>query len=114
MLWYFSYKYNHTHTHTSHVLTLARKSLTHTHTCTQTALIKLSSDKELVSKWETDQETMKSMQIRVGLSTKVRPIIVRVPGRLLLQESEVTIVEKRRKKKVCYAFCVCVCVCVCV
>ena len=76
--------------------------------------MKLSSDKELVKKWENDQEAMKSMQIRVGFNNKVRPIVVRVPGRVLLQEAEVTVIEKRRKKKVTDVVHVCPCVCVCV
>ena len=69
-----------------------------------------------MKKWENDQEAMKSMQIRVGFNNKVRPIVVRVPGRVLLQEAEVMVIEKRRKKKVrdVVHVCPCVCVCVCV
>ena len=44
---------------------------------------------------------MKFKQIQIGFSNKVRPIVVRVPGRTLLMESEVVIVEKRKKTKVC-------------
>ena len=74
---------------------------THTHsTNLMSAILKLSSDKELVKKWEEDQEAMKGMQIRVGFNNKVRPVVVRVPGRMLLQEAEVTVIEKRKKKKV--------------
>ena len=78
----------------------------HTHTLFKilmSAILKLSSDKELVKKWEEDQEAMKGMQIRVGFNNKVRPIVVRVPGRMLLREAEVTVVEKRKKKKVILA-----------
>ena len=71
------------------------------------AILKLSTDKKLVKKWEEDQEAMKGMQIRVGFSNKVRPIVVRVPGRLLLQEAEVTVIEKRKKKKVIHSMCEC-------
>lgn len=79
--------------------------------CLHVALLKLSSDKELVRKWEEDQEAMKSMQIRVGFSTKVRPVIMRVPGRMLLLESEMTMMENRKKKKVCVCVCMCRLVC---
>ena len=65
------------------------------------ALLKFSSDKDLVRRWEEDQEAMKSMQIRVGFSTKVRAVVMRVPGRMLLLESEMTMMENRKKKKVC-------------
>lgn len=60
----------------------------------------LTSEKELVSKWEKDREVMKNKQVCVGFGPQIASFPILVPGRFLLHEGEVNTVEKRRRKKV--------------
>lgn len=62
--------------------------------------MKVCQDKELVQTWEKDQKKMSSLQVCVGFGSSVKPFPVEVPGRVLLEEGEVTLVEKRRRRKV--------------
>ena len=60
----------------------------------------MTTDKELVKKFERDQEIMKNKLLCVGFGAKITPFQLSTPGRFLIQEGEVTVVEKKRKKKV--------------
>lgn len=58
------------------------------------------SEKELVEKWERDRETMKKKKVCIGFGPKVTPFPILVPGRFLLHEGEVFMIEKKKKSKV--------------
>jgi hypothetical protein len=64
------------------------------------ALVPLSADKGLQQKWERDSEVMKNKQLCVGFGPYISQFPLRVPGRVLVHEGEVSVIEKKRKKKV--------------
>ncbi len=88
----------------------------------------LCRDKDLVSRWERQTESMKRLQLCVAFGSKVKQVRLLTPGRLLIQEGELVLVERRKKRKVgsCHyssislvcvgvgVISVCMCVCRCV
>jgi len=73
---------------------------THTHLLLSAALLPLMSDKEVVQKHEEDKEVMKKKQVCVGFGPKMHSFPILVPGRFLIYEGEVQVIEKKKKKKV--------------
>ena len=64
------------------------------------ALVGICRDKQIVQRWNRDQEVMKHLQLCVGFGAKVQPFRIMIPGRLLLQQGEMSLVERRKKRKV--------------
>ncbi len=60
----------------------------------------LCRDKDLVSRWERQTESMKRLQLCVAFGSKVKQVRLLTPGRLLIQEGELVLVERRKKRKV--------------
>lgn len=63
-------------------------------------LMRLCRDKELVDRWDRQQESMRRLQVCVGFGAKVKQCRVQVPGRLLIQEGELQLIERKKKRKV--------------
>ncbi|KAL5483793.1 hypothetical protein EMCRGX_G020208 [Ephydatia muelleri] len=65
------------------------------------ALLKVCPDKDLRDKWLMDQDMMENLKVRLGFETGVQPFTIVIPGRVLLNEGEVSlVVEKKKKKKI--------------
>lgn len=61
----------------------------------------LCRDRELVQAWNRELEVMKHLQLCIGFEVgKVQPFRVMIPGRLLIRDGEMTLIERRKKKKV--------------
>ncbi len=58
------------------------------------------TDKEAVQKLEKDREVMRKKQVCIGFGPKMHSFPILVPGRFLIHEGEVTVIEKKKKKKV--------------
>ncbi len=74
----------------------------HVPLCTHlsTDLMKLCRDKDLISRWERQTESMRRLGLCVAFGSKVKQVRLNTPGRLLIQEGEMVLVERRRKRKV--------------
>ena len=57
-------------------------------------------DREAVRKLEEDKEAMKKKQVCVGFGPKMHAFPILVPGRFLIHEGEVVVLERKKKKKV--------------
>lgn len=58
------------------------------------------TDKEAIAKLEADKEIMKKKQVVIGFGPKMHSFPILVPGRFLIHEGEVIVIEKKKKKKV--------------
>lgn len=67
----------------------------------------LCRDRELVGRWEKQKEAMKKLQLCVAFGGKVKQFRLAIPGRLLIHEGEITLIERRKRKKVCPSFIPC-------
>jgi len=63
-------------------------------------LMALCKDKELVGRWKVEQENMRRLQLCVSFGSKMKGFRLLTPGRLLLHEGELTLIERRKKRKV--------------
>ena len=58
------------------------------------------ADKDQVAKLEKDKEVMRKKQVCIGFGPKMHSFPILVPGRFLIHEGEVLVIEKKKKKRV--------------
>ena len=57
-------------------------------------------DKELVGHWGREQDAIRRLQLCVGFGGKVKQFRLQTPGRMLIHEGELLLVERKKKRKV--------------